>query len=57
MHPAMGPHYRVPREPGQEPLGADEAPPRLGRSTRRTWVVLVVVALAIAVVALVALVV
>lgn len=53
----MGPHYGVPREPDQEPLGPDEPPPRLGRGKRGTWVVLAGILVAIAVVALVALVV
>lgn len=57
MHPAMGPHYGVPREPEQEPLGPDQPPPRLGRGKRGTWVVLALVALVIGVVVLVAVVV
>lgn len=40
MHPAMGPHYGVPREPEDEPLGPDEPPPRLGRGKRGTWLAL-----------------
>ncbi|GAB3077098.1 hypothetical protein [Nocardioides zeae] len=57
MHPAMGPHYEVPREPDQTPLGPDEPPPRLGRGKRGTWVVLAVIAFVIALVVLVAVVV
>lgn len=53
----MGPHYGVPREPEQEPLGPDQPPPRLGRGKRGTWVVLALVALVIGVVVLVAVVV
>lgn len=54
IHPAMGPHYRVPRNPEEEPLDNDQVPPPIGQGKKGTWLVIAVVLLSIVALALAA---